>query len=218
MVQAVTGRNLLAVFPGSPAAQKLAQQNLVLPSPLQASEQQTQQRASVLRAAAAPISSDTLNALTEQGLRGATRERSDTSANAARQAAEAYSQVYQGLRGVVALANPTASLPNVSVIAPPASTESEQSRTVIRAPEPRENSGPREDSGTRETNGRENGQAAGANAPTSQQGFGAAPAAQDNERSSSGQRLVGQSGAVETTGFGGARLNTKPGALTDITA
>jgi len=117
MVASVSGNILPAVFPGSPAALKLAQQNAVLPSPLPSPEQQAQQRgAAILRFDRPSVSPDILNSLTESGLRNSTSTTGGS--DPARRAAEAYREVQQTLQPLLALSTPPAPVPNPAGLAP----------------------------------------------------------------------------------------------------
>lgn len=140
MVASVSGNILPAVFPGSPAALKLAQQNAVLPSPLPSPEQQAQQRgAAILRFDRPVVSPDILNSLTESGLRNSTSTTGGS--DPARRAAEAYREVQQTLQPLLALATPPAPVPNPAGLAPGAGEagtrqDRETSRIRDRTAEP----------------------------------------------------------------------------------
>lgn len=137
MVQSVSGKYLPAVFPGSAAARNLAQQNLVLPSPLSSPEQQAQQRASaILRFNAPTLSSATLANLQDSALRSqvapeseAGQSRTDQSrADDASRAAQAYANAAQSLQPLIALGTPPPSVPNLQVLVPGAAERAEDER------------------------------------------------------------------------------------------
>ncbi len=148
MVQSVSSSNLLAVFPGSAAARNLAQQNLVLPSPLNSPEQQAQQRASpIVRFSAPTLSDSTLTSLQDSAFRAQTApvERGEDAASSvdnASRAAQAYANAAQTLRPLVALGTPPPSTPNLLSLAPGASEpESQRSSRDSERPESRNGRG-----------------------------------------------------------------------------
>jgi hypothetical protein len=148
MVQSVSSSNLLAVFPGSAAARNLAQQNLVLPSPLNSPEQQAQQRASpIVRFSAPTLSDSTLSSLQDSAFRAQTApvERGEDAASSvdnASRAAQAYANAAQSLRPLVALGTAPPSTPNLLSLAPGASEpEGKTTRRDSERPEARERQG-----------------------------------------------------------------------------
>jgi len=132
MVQSVTGSNLLAVFPASAAARNLAQQNLVLPSPLPSPQEQAQQRASsVVRFNAPTLSNATLATLQDAALRAQVSPElngSNTAADSdsASRAAEAYSLAANSLRPLIALGTAPGPVPNLQALAPGAAEQSDE--------------------------------------------------------------------------------------------
>ncbi len=155
MVQSVSGRYLPAVFPGSAAARNLAQQNLVLPSPLSSPEQQAQQRASaILRFNAPTLSSATLANLQDSALRSQVAPESETGqsrtdqsrADDASRAAQAYASAAQSLQPLIALGTPPPSVPNLQVLVPGAAGSAEDERR------PEERKAERSDSDERRQN------------------------------------------------------------------
>lgn len=143
MVQSVTGSNLLAVFPASAAARNLAQQNLVLPSPLPSPQEQAQQRASSLVRFNAPtLSNSTLATLQDNALRSQVAPElngSNTAADSdsASRAAQAYSLAANSLRPLIALGTAPGPVPNLQALAPGAAGQGRDSgegrETVIRS-------------------------------------------------------------------------------------
>lgn len=146
MVQSVSGRYLPAVLPGSAAARNLAQQNLVLPSPLSSPEQQAQQRASaILRFNAPTLSSATLASLQDSALRAqvappvtregeASQPRVDQSrADDASRAAQAYANAAQSLQPLIALGTPPPNVLNLQVLAPGAADSEADERKAERS-------------------------------------------------------------------------------------
>lgn len=155
MVQSVSGRYLPAVFPGSAAARNLAQQNLVLPSPLSSPEQQAQQRASaILRFNAPTLSSATLANLQDSALRSQVAPESETGqtrtdqgrADDASRAAQAYANAAQSLQPLIALGTPPPSVPNLQALVPGAAERAEDER------KPEERKAERSDSDERRQN------------------------------------------------------------------
>lgn len=137
MVQSVSGRYLPAVFPGSAAARNLAQQNLVLPSPLSSPEQQAQQRASaILRFNAPTLSSATLANLQDSALRSQVAPEREAGqspidqgrADDASRAAQAYANAAQSLQPLIALGTPPPNVPNLQALAPGAADRAEDER------------------------------------------------------------------------------------------
>ncbi len=133
MVQSVTGSNLLAVFPASAAARNLAQQNLVLPSPLPSPQEQGQQRASSLVRFNAPtLSNSTLATLQDNALRSQVAPElngSNTAADSdsASRAAQAYSLAANSLRPLIALGTAPGPVPNLQALAPGAAAQGDES-------------------------------------------------------------------------------------------
>ena len=136
MVTAVSGSLLSALIPGSPAAKKLAQQNAVLPNPLQTSEDQAKQRQSALLKFDRPqVAQSTLSNLQDSALRNyAVPERSgddaalngDTTADAAGRATQAYQSVLQSLQPLQALSTPPRPVPNPAALAPGAAEDKDK--------------------------------------------------------------------------------------------
>ncbi len=132
MVQSVTGSNLLAVFPASAAARNLAQQNLVLPSPLPSPQEQAQQRASaIVRFNAPTLSNATLATLQDAALRSQVSPElngSNTAADSdsAARAAGAYSLAANSLRPLIALGTAPGPVPNLQALAPGAAEPSDE--------------------------------------------------------------------------------------------
>lgn len=165
MVQSVSGRYLPAVFPGSAAARNLAQQNLVLPSPLSSPEQQAQQRASaILRFNAPTLSSATLANLQDSALRSQVAPESETGqsrtdqsrADDASRAAQAYANAAQSLQPLIALGTPPPSVPNLQALVPGAADRAEdERRTEERKPEERKTERSDSDERRQNRNGRD---------------------------------------------------------------
>lgn len=126
MVQSVSGSLLPAVFPGSAAARNLAQQNLVLPSPLLSPQELAQQRASpILRFNAPTLSSDILAGLQDGALRAqlspettATSDVTAVAGDTAGRAAQAYGEAARLVQPLVALGTAPSAVPNLQALVP----------------------------------------------------------------------------------------------------
>ncbi len=136
MVTAVSGSLLPALLPGSPAATKLAQQNAVLPTPLQSPEEQAKQRSSALLRFDRPqVAQSTFSDLQDSALRNyaspeqtgnaasAAAGNATSAADSASRAAQAYQAVQQSLRPLQELATPPRPVPNPAALAPGAADE-----------------------------------------------------------------------------------------------
>jgi len=132
MVTAVSGSLLSALLPGSPAATKLAQQNAVLPSPVQTPEEQAKQRSSALLKFDRPqVAQSTFSDLQDSGLRNFTISETGSDANASggdanARALQAYQAVQQSLRPLQELATPPRPVPNPAALAPGAAEEKDK--------------------------------------------------------------------------------------------
>ncbi len=139
MVQSVSGSLLPAVFAGSAAARNLAQQNLVLPSPLPSPQELAQQRASpILRFNAPTLSSDILAGLQDGALRAQVRPETTATSNTAAvagdtasRAAQAYGEAARLVQPLVALGTAPSAVPNLqALVLSPRPADAGETRTA----------------------------------------------------------------------------------------